>query len=221
MATIPTPVTASPAATTPLPQAIAYVDGQNLFHEAQRAFGYDYPNFDVLRLAQAVCQKHIWTLKETRFYTGIPGPGDDPFWNTFWQRKLRAMSQKGIKTFSRALRYRTETLTLPDGTTHTLRYQQEKGIDVRIAIDALCGAFARAFDVAIIFSLDQDLSEVARDIRAIGQDQGRHLRVASAFPWAGIAAPFPIGSTFGIPIDRATYDACIDPRDYRPAPRTR
>jgi uncharacterized LabA/DUF88 family protein len=216
-----TPTDAPASASPPLPQAIVYVDGQNLFHEAQRAFGYDFPNFDVLRLAQTVCQRQNWNLKETRFYTGIPGPGDDPFWNTFWQRKLRAMSQRGIVTFSRALRYRTEMVTLPDGTTHTFSYHQEKGIDVRIAIDMMCGAFTRAFDVAILFSLDQDLSEVVRDIRAMGQEQGRHVRVASAFPWAGVSAPFPIGSTFGIPIDRATYDACIDPRDYRPAPRGR
>ena len=221
MTTAPTPETPSPATISPPLRAIAYVDGQNLFHEAQRAFGYDYPNFDVLRLAQWVCRNQGWALQEARFYTGIPGPGDDPFWNTFWQRKLRAMSQKGIKTFSRALRYRTETLILPDGTSHTLRYPQEKGIDVRIAIDALRGAFTRACDVAIFFSLDQDLSEVALDIRATGQEQGRHLRVASAFPWAGVAAPFPIGHTTGIPIDRVTYDACIDPRDYRPASRGR
>jgi uncharacterized LabA/DUF88 family protein len=219
MSTIPTDHSAITSAA--LPHAIAYVDGQNLFHEAQRAFGYDYPNFDVLRLAQVVCTGQNWTLKETRFYTGIPGPGDDPFWNTFWQRKLRAMSQKGIKTFSRGLRFRTETLTLPDGTKHSFRYQQEKGIDVRIAMDALRGAFTRAFDVAIFFSLDQDLSEVALDIRATGQEQGRQLRVASAFPWAGVSAPFPIGHTTGITIDRATYDACIDARDYRPAPRSR
>jgi len=33
------------------PRAIAFVDGQNLFNAAKEAFGYTYPNYDVLKLA--------------------------------------------------------------------------------------------------------------------------------------------------------------------------
>jgi len=206
----------------PLRKAKAFVDGQNLFHEAQRAFGYDFPNYDILPLATMVCAARGWQLIEVRFYTGVPGPGDDPFWNTFWQRKLRAMSQRGVQTFSRSLRYRSETLELPDGTSHTYRFAQEKGIDVRIAIDALRGAYRKEYDVAILFSLDQDLSEVAADIRALAQEQGRHVDVASAYPCnAARGIPKPVGNTIGVQIDQAAYDACIDPRDYRPIPRNR
>ena len=35
--------------------AIAFVDGQNLFHAVLEAFGYTYPNYDVLALAKAIC----------------------------------------------------------------------------------------------------------------------------------------------------------------------
>lgn len=203
-------------------KAFIFVDGQNLFHEAQRAFAYDYPNYDIHALAQAVCAPRNWHPSEIRFYTGIPGPGDDPPWNTFWQRKLRAMSQRGIKTFSRQLRYRTETIDLPDGTTHTYRYPQEKGIDVRIAIDALRGAYRQEYEVAVFFSLDQDLSEVAMDIRTLAQEQGRIVDVASAYPCAPErGTPKPIGHTIGIHMDRAMYDACLDRRDYRPIQRFR
>lgn len=40
----------------PIKRAIAFVDGQNLFHAARHAFGYTFPNYDVKKLAQAVCQ---------------------------------------------------------------------------------------------------------------------------------------------------------------------
>src|SRR5439155_21614536 len=70
---------------------------------------------------------------------------------------------------------------------------------------------------ALIFSQDQDLSEVADEIRLIADIQKRWIKVASAFP----VSPVPhnkrgINGTDWIRIDRATYDACIDTRDYRP-----
>ena len=59
---------------------------------------------------------------------------------------------------------------------------EEKGIDVRIAIDVIGLAWQSAYDVAVIFSQDRDLSEVSREIRDIGRRQGRWIKIASAFP---------------------------------------
>jgi hypothetical protein len=66
-------------------RAVAFFDGQNLFYAAKYAFGYRWPNYDPLKLAQAVCQAQGWQLDATCFYTGLPSPQDDPFWN---QRSL-------------------------------------------------------------------------------------------------------------------------------------
>jgi uncharacterized LabA/DUF88 family protein len=38
---------------------------------------------------------------------------------------------------------------------------REKGIDVRLALDILLLGFRSEYDVAVVFSQDQDLSEVA------------------------------------------------------------
>jgi predicted GTPase len=38
------------------PRAIAFVDGQHLFHQAREAFGYQTPNYDVVALSEAVCR---------------------------------------------------------------------------------------------------------------------------------------------------------------------
>jgi hypothetical protein len=35
----------------PVKRAVAFIDGQNLFHAAKRAFGYPYPNYDISKLA--------------------------------------------------------------------------------------------------------------------------------------------------------------------------
>jgi uncharacterized LabA/DUF88 family protein len=200
---------------------ITFIDGQNLYHAVKESFGYPYPNYDVLRLSQAICAAHDWLLKETRFYTGVPDASDDALWNAFWTAKLAQMGRKGVTTFSRRLRYRNRAVKLPSGATHTFLAGEEKGIDVRIALDIISLAHRRSYDVAVIFSQDQDLSEVAEEVRAIAQEQDRWIKVASAFPFSPTTRNRRgIDKTDWIRIDRATYDACLDRRDYRPKPRT-
>lgn len=198
-------------------RAVAFFDGQNLFHAAKQAFGYRFPNYDPRALASEICRQRGFELSEVRFYTGVPDAQDDAFWNHFWTAKLAQMGRGGVHTFSRSLRYRNQTVRLPDGTEHVFLVGQEKGVDVRLALDIVRLAHRRTYDVAVVFSQDQDLSEAADEIRVIAQEQGRWLKIASAFPSSPTAHNRRgINKTDWIPIDRATYDACIDPRDYRP-----
>ncbi len=205
----------------PIKRAVAFIDGQNLFYAAKTAFGYKYPNYDPKALAARVCQSRGWQLDQTRFYTGFPSADDNPFWNHFWQAKLLQLTREGVHAFSRLLRYRLQTVRLPDGTTHSALVGQEKGVDVRLAIDVISLAHQQACDAALVFSQDQDLSEVADEIRKIAALQGRWIKMASAFPFSP-ASPNRrgINGTDWIRIDRATYDACLDSRDYRPKTKT-
>lgn len=127
------------------------------------------------------------------------------------------MGTRGIKTFSRSLRYRNQTVRLSDGTFTTILVGQEKGVDIRIALDVVRLARENRYDVALIFSQDQDLSEVADEVRAISIQQCRWIKLACAFPVSPTAENRRgINGTEWIRIDRATYDACLDPNDYRP-----
>lgn len=73
------------------------------------------------------------------------------------------------------------------------------------------------YDVAVIFSQDQDLSEVAAEIRAIARDHGRWIKVACAFPVSPKTRNRRgIDKADWIRIDQATYNACLDHRRYRP-----
>jgi uncharacterized LabA/DUF88 family protein len=147
-------------------RAIAFFDGQNLFHATRQAFGYRFPNYDPAKLAACVCETRRWELEQTRFYTGIPDLDRMPNWNRFWNRKLVAMSRAGVHVHWRPLRYRKATAY--DG--RVVLIGEEKGIDVRIAIDIMSAATANR--------------------------RG-------------------IDKTDWIRVDRTSYDACLDPRDYR------
>ncbi len=202
-------------------RTVAFFDGQNFYHDAREAFGRVDPDYDPLALARAVCRLRGWELRQVRFYTGIPELRDDPFWYGYWSAKLSAMGWAGIKVYSRTLAYRRVTVRLPGGGTYSFRTRQEKGIDVRIAIDVIRMAGDRQYDVALLFSRDQDLSEVAREIRDIARSQRRWIKIASAFPRGTGRGDRPgIDLTDWIPIDRATYEACLDPVDHRRRGRT-
>ncbi len=198
-------------------RAVAFVDGQNLYHRVKVVFGHTYPNYDARALAEAVCRERGFALEQTRFYTGVPEQHEDPRWYAFWMNKLAAMRRDGVVTFHRFLSYTNEEITLPDGSVTNRRVGREKGIDVRIALDVIRLAHRCAYDVALLFTQDQDLSEVAREVGAIAAEQSRWMRVASAYPASTTSANNRgVDRTDWIALDRSTYDACIDPADYRP-----
>jgi uncharacterized LabA/DUF88 family protein len=204
--------------TTPQSQrTVAFIDGQNLYHGVREAFGYTYPNYDLGALAAAVCRQRGWNLLQTRFYTGVPSEQDNPYWNHFWQAKLPVIGRQGIVVYTRALRYRRKSVRLPDGSEHTFISGEEKGIDVRIALDVIRLAHRGEYDIALLFSQDQDLSEVAVEVQLISREQRRLLRMASAFPVSPASRNRRgIDRTDWIPIAKTTYDSCLDRRDYRP-----
>ncbi|MBI5710964.1 MAG: NYN domain-containing protein [Candidatus Eisenbacteria bacterium] len=198
-------------------RAMAFVDGQNLFHAAREAFGHRYPNFDPVALARSVCLTCGWELELVSFYTGMPDPADDPFWNHFWSARVAYLGAHGVRTFTRPLRYRVQEVRPADTSVVVARIAQEKGIDVRLALDVVRYARDGHYDVGLVFSQDQDLAEAADEVRRIARQQDRWIKVACAFPLGpGSRNRRGINHTDWIPIEHATYDACLDPRDYRP-----
>jgi hypothetical protein len=168
-----------------------------------------------MALAALVCEAREWELVGVHFYTGIPSPDEKPFWNHFWTAKLAVLGTRGVATFSRPLRYHAERVPLPDMTWTEIRVGVEKGVDVRLALDVVRLARQGAYDVAVIFSQDQDLSEAVAEVKAIAASHKRRPRVACAFP-ANPSRRRGIDGASWISIDKEQYDTCIDPTDYRP-----
>ena len=200
----------------PVKRAVSFFDGQNLFHHAKAAFGYSHPNYDPRKLADAVCSAHGWENRGVRFYTGVPDRDRDPEWYNYWQLRFLGMSRAGVTVIARPLRYRTESRNLPSGAKQEIVTAREKGIDLRIGLDAVRMARSGELDVVVLFSQDQDLAEVADEIRCIARSENRWLKIASAFPTSPTAsATRGIDQTDWFRMDQAFYDACLDHHDYR------
>ncbi len=138
-------------------------------------------------------------------------------WHSYWSNRLLAMRRAGVRVTSRRLSYRIECVTLPDGSEHEIPMQREKGIDLRLGLDVVRMAQNNELDVAIIFSQDQDLAEVVREVRNIANSQGRWLKIVSAFPDSPNATSNRgINNSDWFRMDHAFYEKCLDPRDYRP-----
>jgi len=214
-------LTAQPVTEPTLKRTVVFIDGQNLYRCVKDTFGCSHPNYDVMKLAHATCKLRGWNVSQVRFYTGFPDAKDDPHWNHFWTRKLLAIKRQGVHVYSRPLRYRDKAFKISGGATLTTRVGEEKGIDVRLAIDIIRLAHWNNYDVALVFSQDQDLSEVADEVRLISKEQQRWIKMACAFPHAtGCPNERGINGTDWVRIDKPTYDTCIDQFDYRAKPNS-
>ncbi len=199
-------------------KTLVLFDGQNLFYAAKTLFGYSYPNYDPLKLAQTICTQQGWQLSKVCFYTGVPRQTLDPVRATFWNNKLNVLKQQGIEIFKGNVKYHLNTIRLQDGSTEQVRFGYEKGVDVQIAIDVLTKTRTEGYDVVLLFSQDQDLQGLAKAIKDLAKEEKRWLKLASAYPHDPTQKRKNrgINDTDWLPFDKATYDACIDPRDYRP-----
>lgn len=188
-------------------RVVVFFDCQNLFQSAKEAWGYSFPNFDPIELSKMIVRSHAsaqWLLHGIRLYTGIHDHSINPRWHKFWTNKLNAHKAKDSRVhfFTAPLRY-------SNGIA------REKGVDVRIAIDLVVMAIENDYDVALLFSQDNDLSQAATEIRFIVRKQQRWIKIASAYPYAtGYLNPRGVDKTDWIPIDKAEYDSCIDPNRY-------
>lgn len=188
-----------------------FFDCQNLFKTAREAWGYPYPNFDPIKLSIMIQHKNPdWQLENILIYTGIHHPRKNKFWYSFWTNKLQvAARDPRVTATTRYLKYSND-----DG--HEIA--REKGIDIKIALDLIRLARMNVYDVAVLFSQDNDFAEVAEELRDVAKENNRWIKIASAYPCNTPGKQRGIEKTDWIPFDKADYDKCIDHKDYRPKP---
>lgn len=191
-----------------------FVDGQNLFKSANRAFGYEHPNFDIMSLSMGLAKELNCRLGGIHFYTGIPGVRENPKWHDFWARKLVDMGRCGVEIYSPPLRYHTHTEKLPDGRTRETHVGREKGVDVRIALDMMKHALFNTCDNMMVISRDNDLAEAAKEAQLIAKSNQRRLEVWSAYPNSKECSHMGIRGTRWMPMEADFYNAHLDHRNY-------
>ena len=187
---------------------IVFFDGQNIYRSAKDAwrstasdtYVYTWPSYDVEKLATTLaCQTSGRKITQIRFYTGVPSQLQNYRWNRFWGEKLKYLESQGIEVYRGKIN----------------RHNQEKGVDVKLAIDMIRLTYERQYDVAIILSQDRDFEPAISLAKKIANDQKRQLLFESHFIIGRISSSERgIPGTKWMPIDKATYDACLDAQDY-------
>ena len=142
-------------------------------------------------------------LSEIRFYTGVPDPASGPDqarWHGFWVNKFRYLRNGGIYVYSGGVNFGG----------------QEKGVDVSLAVDLIRATYEQRYEVAIIVSQDSGFGPAVSLAKEIAHSQSRLLIFESDFPIGPRISRRGVPGTTWVHIDQPTYDACFDPRDYRP-----
>ena len=192
-------------------RTIIFFDGQNLFHGAREAWSpwprvpgspYGYPSYDVEKLALSLVSREGGrSLREIRFYTGVPASHKSQKWHGFWSNKLRVLDRRGIYVYKGRIN--------PGG--------QEKGVDVSIAIDLVRLTYEQTYETAIIVSSDSDLGPAIELAKEVANGQNRRLLFESAFPHEPSRYERRgIKGTKWVRIDKPQYDSCRDLANYFP-----
>jgi uncharacterized LabA/DUF88 family protein len=133
-----------------LRRTVVFIDYQNAYMQARRCFtGSRAPatagQFDPVALGAMVAARRGSTLHQVRIYRGLPQAERDSRSFTAADRQCGAWSRDP----------RAAVVTRP------LRYgrgrPQEKGIDVRLAVDFVAMALRGEYDVGVLMSHDTDL----------------------------------------------------------------
>jgi len=196
-----------------------FIDGQNFYLSARSAFGLRFPNFDTRKVGDLISRKAVGEdAGQISFYTGMPVQKFSPMWSQFWTNKIAAMEEEGIRTFTRPLRYTTET-DPSEKTGYKILSTREKGIDLRIALDVMEAARRHDCTDIIIVSRDQDFREVVEKIEVMNAFERRDIKIWSAYPDGGNGPSHlrGIDGTEEIVVSREDYAGCIDHTDYRAA----
>ena len=203
-------------------RVVVFLDYQNVYMGARDAF-YPYGSapqdgqVDPHRLGELIVAKAPLDfnreLGEVRVYRGQPDSGKDP---------------RGYAANDRQCRH-WETLPNTKVTTRTLRYprswpnerEQEKGIDVQLAIDLVAGAVRDEYEVGILMSTDTDLNPALEFVRDLQGDPFPRCEVAA---WSSKDRHSRRLSIAGQQIwchwlDETDYRAVADPTNYS-APAT-
>jgi len=156
---------------TPPRRVAVFIDYQNCYGWARRAFCSDADppsagHMDPMKLAQLLASKAAGKayLVYVGVYCGLPDASKDPRTNAARKKQMTRWEALGAKVIARPLRYP------PGWRVGAADRPIEKGIDVKLSIDAVMMALRGQYDVAVIASCDTDLSPTVEAIVQLSQE---------------------------------------------------
>lgn len=200
-----------------MPRRVAvFIDYQNcyriareLFHDQQNDPSH-FGNLKPMQLANLLASKGsgAYSLAHVGVYCGIADPRRDPKTHGARQRQIEAWKSAGVTVFARPLRYP------PLWAAKAGEKPREKGVDVKLAIDAVVMAVEGSYDTAVIASCDTDLDPVVDALLELQNTIGRPTSV-EAVAWKDRANRLTqvAGLNFRW-VGEHDYSAVRDPTDY-------
>lgn len=137
-----------------------YIDGSNLYFKLKEIHIKNLLYFQYGKFAQFL-KNEKRALVASRYYIGAIKTKDE---------KSRKMQEDQVRLFSYlqsdACHFSVQRgyLMQNDGVFH------EKGVDVKIAVDMLVGAYENIYDTAILVSSDTDLIPVIKKVKVLGKN---------------------------------------------------
>lgn len=140
-------------------EVVVFIDYMNLYNDGRRAFHsvqmdpHVCGQIDPIKFGKLLVSRvphgrtQPRTLKEVRLYRGRPDSTKEPDGYAAHMRQVARWEKAGVTVLYHPLRY-------PHDWPKSK--QEEKGIDVQIAIDIVTMALNKEFDVAILASTDTD-----------------------------------------------------------------
>lgn len=140
-------------------RVVVFIDAQNTYRRARAAFFDDRNDSHVAGQINPKALAEFLTLQgprdmhrvlsQVRLYTGRPDATRDPKSYSAHMKQCSVWEKSGVVVIPRTLRY---PATWPRDKA------QEKGIDVKLAIDFVTMAVIDEYDVGIMVSVDTDLT---------------------------------------------------------------
>ena len=139
-----------------------YIDGSNLYYKLKELDIKNITYFEYGKLAEWLARED-GSVVAKRYYIGaVRAKGGD--------KKAVRMQENQVRLFNH-LRSKSEGFSVQrgylmknDGVYH------EKGVDVKIAVDLLVGAYENLYDTAVLISSDTDLIPAIEKVKQLGKD---------------------------------------------------
>lgn len=187
-----------------------FIDYQNCYRIAREQFHDDrndpayLGNIKPVSLANLLAGKGVGAYKLVNIgvYCGIADPRKEPKTHGARQRQIEVWKAANASVFARPLRYP------PDHAFRAGERPREKGVDVKLALDAVVMAVEGLYDTGIVASCDTDLDPVVEALLELKTKVG-HPASVEAIAWAGRDNKLTLR-------DGLTY-RWIGERDYRAA----
>lgn len=139
-------------------RAIVFIDGSNLYHKLKDLQIKNTTSFDYLGFCNLLARDRKIVL--CKYYVGVVRASQ----NDKIAQSMRAGQQKVFQhLINQGLVLERGYLMKSGGKFH------EKGVDVKIAVDMVIGAYENDYDVAILVSSDTDLVPAIRQVCKLGK----------------------------------------------------